>query len=150
MIEFDTIEFTDDEDIDNIVRCLITKIQDSIRECHEFERFASFEKSLEWSHDIIRLQKHLRNLRINRTILVEHVVFFLIFFVALEESHILEIHEFAAHRVNLLVQFSTQFTYKKPRCGIRDNIFDNEFLEKFDARARPKKSCKVQSKPLRR
>ncbi len=66
VVELDLIKLTNDKYIYDIVRCLITEIEYSIRYCHEIEGFASFEKLLHWLHHIIRFQKHLHQLRIYR------------------------------------------------------------------------------------
>ncbi len=66
VVELDLIEFSNDEYIYDIVRCLVAKVEYSIRYRHEIEGFASLEELLHRLHHIIGLEEHLDQFRIYR------------------------------------------------------------------------------------
>lgn len=53
VVELDLVEFPDDKYIDNIVGCLIAKVEYRIRYRHKIESFSSFEKFFHGFHHII-------------------------------------------------------------------------------------------------
>ena len=63
-----------------------TKIYNCFRNRDEIKRFSSFKKLFEWRQNIVCLQKHFRNFWINSRIFVEHIIFFLVFFVGFEKA----------------------------------------------------------------
>ena len=132
-IKFGTIEVTNDENIDDIVRIFITKINDCFRNRDEIKRFSSFKKLFEWRQNIVCLQKHFRNFWINSRIFVEHIIFFLVFFVGFEKAKRFQIDEFAANSIDLFVQITAQFTDKKPVGRAGNDIFDDKFFQKLHA-----------------
>ncbi len=81
IIELYLIELTDDKYIDNIIGILIAEVENSLRDSHKIESFPSLKKLLDRSHNIIRLEKHLTEFVIYRTIMIHHVVFFLVLLV---------------------------------------------------------------------
>ena len=78
VVELDLVELTNDEYIDDIVGCFISKIQHSIRDGHEIEGFASFEELLDRLHHIIGLDEHLDQIWIDRAAMIHLVIFFLV------------------------------------------------------------------------
>lgn len=144
IIEFDLIELSDNEDIDDVIRVFITKVEDRFRNRHEVEIFPSFEKFFYRSHDIVRLQKHISYMLVDRTVAIHRVVFFLILLVGLEYSEMLEVHELTTDSIDLFIGVTTEFTDKKPDTTLRDSIFDHQFFEKLDARTRTKQFDEIQ------
>ncbi len=146
IIKFDLIEVSDDEYIDDIIRGLIAKIQYRLRYRHEIEIFSSLEKVLYWGEYIVGLEKHIDDLLIDRAGMIHHIVLLLILLVWLQDPERFEVHQLTSDGIDLLICISTEFSDKKSDTRSSNDILDNEFFEKFDARTRAKKFDEIQEK----
>lgn len=81
VVEFDLIEFTNDEYVYDIIGCLISEVEYRIRDGNEIEGFSSFEEFSYGLHHVIALHKHLNELWIYQGIMIHLIVFFLVLFV---------------------------------------------------------------------
>jgi hypothetical protein len=115
VIELDFIQLSDDEYINDIVRGFIAEIKDPFRDSDEIKGFPPLKKSLDWLHHIIRTQKHLSELAIDRARMIHLIIFFLVLFVGFQYTKCLQIHEFPAYCIDLFINITTEFTDKKSR-----------------------------------
>ena len=133
IIKLDLIELSDDKYIDNIVRRFITEVEDRLRYSDKIEILASFEEFFYRIHHIIRLEIHISYLLIDQTISIHRIEFLLVLFIRLQYTEILEIHELATYRIDLLICITTELPYEKSSTIFSYCIFDDEFFEELHA-----------------
>jgi hypothetical protein len=134
IIEFDPVEFADNENVDDTVGGRSEKVFDSVGNGHEPDVFLSFEKILNGADRVVVFQENLGDFRKNGTVLVQKVDLLLVFFAGFQNTERFEVHEFAPNRIDLFVEVPAEFANEKSVLPISGNVFYDEFFKDFGPR----------------
>jgi len=81
IVELYLVELSDDEYVDDIVRSLITEVEDPLRDSHEVKCLAPLEELFDRSHNIICLEIHLTQFVVYRAIVIHLIILLLVLLV---------------------------------------------------------------------
>jgi len=143
VVEFDTVNVPDNENIDDLVRGLREKVPDFSGNRNQSHGFLAAEEVFDRPHRIICLHEHVEQLVENDAVLVNDVELFLVVFLGLADAEFFEIDELPAHRIDLFSEVATEFADEKSGFPVSRSMLDEEFLQQLGAAVRSEKFGKA-------
>jgi hypothetical protein len=136
IIEFDAVELTQNEYVDNPVRRTGEKVFEAFGNGYERNVLPPLEELLYRTDRIVGFKEYFGNFVKDRTMFVQIVEFFLVLFPRPQDSKVFEVHQFTTDGIDLFVQIATKFPDEKSGFGVPGDVFDDEFFKNLRARLR--------------